>query len=240
MTTFKCKCHWCGASLIRRKQTKAVRFHFCNRMCKGEFQKTAKPVTKEWLFEHYVTMGLDTTKIGHLVKRDPKSVWNWLKDFGIPIRRRGFGGPKENLFQKGMTSSFKGKKHSEKTKKLLSDLAKADGRVPFDPNVGPPFKGKRGAETPNWRGGITPERQAFYSSQEWAKIVPLVWKRDCATCQRCGKKNKKGERFTFDIHHIVGFQVVSLRAVLSNLVLLCEHCHYWVHSNANANREFIG
>jgi predicted HNH restriction endonuclease len=33
--------------------------------------------------------------------------------------------------------------------------------------------------------------------------------------------------------------VVELRAVATNLVLLCESCHDFIHSNANKNREFI-
>lgn len=97
--------------------------------------------------------------------------------------------------------------------------------------------GKRGAQVSNWKGGITPDRQSFYSSQEWAAVVPLVWKRDEATCQRCKQKQNGGP--TFHIHHIVSFQVVDLRAELSNLVLLCKDCHDWVHSSANINREFI-
>lgn len=97
--------------------------------------------------------------------------------------------------------------------------------------------GRAGQHNPNWKGGISPERAAFYSSQEWAAVVPLVWKRDKATCQRCKQKQNGGP--TFHIHHIVSFQVVELRAALANLVLLCKECHDWVHSSANVNREFI-
>jgi len=33
--------------------------------------------------------------------------------------------------------------------------------------------------------------------------------------------------------------VVETRCDINNLVLLCESCHYWVHSSANTNKEFI-
>ena len=40
-------------------------------------------------------------------------------------------------------------------------------------------------------------------------------------------------------HHVASFAVVELRMEVSNLVLLCEPCHYWVHGADNTLREFI-
>ncbi len=97
--------------------------------------------------------------------------------------------------------------------------------------------GKTGAENPNWRGGITPERQALYSSEEWATVVVKVWKRDEATCQRCREHKTAG--MEFHIHHIKGFACVELRTYTPNLVLLCDKCHHFVHSKANTEKEFI-
>lgn len=102
-----------------------------------------------------------------------------------------------------------------------------------------PMYGKRGKDSTNWKGGSTPERQAFYSSIEWRAVVPLVWKRDNATCQRCGHRHYYKDTVHFCIHHIVSFRVKEMRTELSNLVLLCTSCHLWVHSKANVNREFI-
>lgn len=97
--------------------------------------------------------------------------------------------------------------------------------------------GRIGEDNPHWQGGITPERQALYASQEWAKVVKEVWKRDNARCQRC--QELKSAQVEFHIHHIKGFACVELRTVLSNLVLLCRGCHNFVHSKANTAREFI-
>ena len=99
--------------------------------------------------------------------------------------------------------------------------------------------GKRGALTPGWKGGCTPERQAFYASAEWSAVSRFVWGRDCATCRRCGHKQKNGER-AIDIHHIISFAEASSRAEPSNLVLLCRPCHRFVHSRKNAGWEFLG
>lgn len=232
------KCHFCEADLVRREfPTRKPLLHFCNNVCKGEYQRTQKPVTRDWLVEHYIVKEMDCTQIAAIVKRDPKSVWNWLIDLGIPTRPRGSN--QKVLFKKGERSGFSGRIHSDETKKRLSELAKADGRVPYDPKVGSYMKGKKGSETTNWKGGITAERQAFYGSREWKLVAVQVWARDNASCQRCGKKKEKSDKLSFDIHHIVSFACVELRADLSNLILLCETCHYWVHSRENTNREFI-
>lgn len=230
------ECAMCGA-VISRKPTKSGR-SYCDNKCKAEWQRTQKPVDKEWLIQRYVVEELDTTQIAKLVSRDPKSVWNWLVGYGIPTRERGYGS-KKHWIKPGAVSWLKGKTLSEEMKKRLSEIAKADGRLPFGPKVGPPYKGKRGAEIPSWKGGVTPERQAFYSSIEWKASVKAVWKRDNATCQKCGRHKGDDRSVSFDLHHIVSFACVELRSEISNLVLLCEPCHYWVHSSGNVGRLFI-
>lgn len=96
--------------------------------------------------------------------------------------------------------------------------------------------GRRGENNPNWKGGCTPERQDFYSSEEWKRVARLVKKRDGRTCQRCGAS---GPDAKLEIHHIVRFAVVKLRAEPTNLVMLCDPCHVFVHSRNNTKKEFI-
>jgi hypothetical protein len=208
---------------------------FCSRDCKSEFQRRAKPVTRDWLYQKYVIEGLDCTQIARIVSRDSKSVWNWLKGFGIPTRPRG--SDKRQHFKKGEPNAFQGRRHTAETRRRLSEIAKADGRVPFDPKIGPPYRGKKGAGTSNWKGGITPERQAFYATEEWRAVACEVYSRDKNTCQRCLRKRKSREKF--HIHHIVSFECKELRAVASNLILLCRDCHLWVHSKKNADKRYI-
>jgi hypothetical protein len=97
--------------------------------------------------------------------------------------------------------------------------------------------GKTGEQNPHWRGGCTPERQGLYCSEEWAKACVEVWKRDKATCQRCGASSQDT---VFHIHHIVPFSIKELRTEPANLVLLCAECHWFVHSRENLAGEFIG
>ena len=100
-----------------------------------------------------------------------------------------------------------------------------------------PMWNKYGELNPNWKGGVTPERQLFYMGDDWKKACSEVWKRDNATCQRCG--TKKNTDIPFHIHHIKSFQDVELMADVNNLVLLCEACHQWVHSRGNKNNDYI-
>jgi len=97
--------------------------------------------------------------------------------------------------------------------------------------------GRTGEDSSNWKGGITPERQSFYSSELWKKTKRSVWKRDGGICQRCGKRYDGSERF--DIHHIISFCIEEKRADKNNLLVLCNTCHRWTHSKKNKNGEFL-
>lgn len=100
-----------------------------------------------------------------------------------------------------------------------------------------PMWNRKGELNPNWKGGASPERQAFYSSREWKKACSTVWKRDNATCQRCLLKHS-GD-IPFHIHHIVSFTNKKLRANIMNLILVCEICHHFIHSRKNINNEYL-
>jgi len=232
-------CKFCGDSFIHPKNNPGI---YCSRKCKSEWQRTQKPVTRDWLIQKYVTDGMDCPAIARIVGRDPKSVWNWLKDLDIPTRPRGSSYASQPQFAfwiHGLPSPMTGRSHTPEFRARMSALCKATGRVPYDPAVGSYMKGRSGAQSTNWKGGITPQRQALYASPEWKAAVKAVWKRDDATCQRCMIRKNKARDTPFDIHHIVGFACKELRSEVSNLVLLCEPCHYWVHSSENVNRDFI-
>lgn len=100
-----------------------------------------------------------------------------------------------------------------------------------------PMWNMKGELNPNWAGGVSPERQEFYASIEWKNACSAVWKRDKATCQRCKMKRKSD--IPFHIHHITSFSNREIRADTSNLVLLCEVCHHFVHSRKNKEREYL-
>ena len=100
-----------------------------------------------------------------------------------------------------------------------------------------PMYGRIGEQSPNWKGGITPERQAFYRTTEWRKVSKAVRLRDQDTCQNCGipaPRSHKGH-----IHHIVPFdESVDLRADLNNLIVLCAKCHNQTHEHRDSEGRF--
>lgn len=102
-----------------------------------------------------------------------------------------------------------------------------------------PMWNRRGELNPGWQGGVTPERQAFYTSTEWRSACSFVWKRDKATCQRCGLTRQDDPAHPLHIHHIKPFRFKKLRADPANLVLVCETCHWFIHSKRNKDREFL-
>ena len=96
-----------------------------------------------------------------------------------------------------------------------------------------------GERNPQWKGGITPEHDAFYSSSEWKEYCRIVWARDRATCQRCGAKYSE-DQLLYQVHHIGSrAKFPELRTSVDNLVLLCRPCHRFVHSRANTAHEFV-
>ena len=231
-----CKCTYCG-SLLTRYQSKSGTY-FCNNKCKAEYQRLQKPITKEELYNLYIEQGLSANKIAKIVHRDSKRVWEWLKEYDIPTRPRGTDYGQQ--FHKGEPSRFKGKHHSEEAKEKFRQARIKDGHVPYLIK-GIHWLHASGRKPASWKGGVTPERQIMYSSDKWKRCVKEVWRRDNATCQRCGKQYNLTDRSQhFHIHHMYSFaNYPYLRMNPDNLVLLCPDCHRFVHSKENIEHEFI-
>lgn len=192
---------------------------------------------KDWLYDLYVIQKKSCVDIGIIEKKDPKTIWSWIKKYGIETRKRG-ADSSPGTFVKGHKKGV-GRKHTEETKEKIRQARKKDGHVPYLKD-GIHWLKHKNAVSPNYKGGLTPERQSFYSSIEWVDLVKQVWSRDNATCQNCGKHhNEAANRGTFHIHHIISFQIRENRSELSNLILLCDKCHRWVHSTKNINKKYI-
>lgn len=102
-----------------------------------------------------------------------------------------------------------------------------------------PMWNRLGELNPRWKGGVTADRQAFYAGREWKIACSEVWRRDKATCQRCGLKHAEDTGIPFHVHHVVSFASKKLRAHAPNLLLVCEPCHWWIHSRKNVDREYL-
>jgi len=240
-------CSFCSKELKRQTWNyhagRRIDNFFCDNDCKGSWQKKQrenKGFNKEWLENEYIVNKKSSNQIAREIGRDPKRIWEWIKDYGIETRPRGNGYGQG--FKKGGISPFLGMTHTEKAKSDQREKRLNDGRVPYlkDGVHWMSHPDHKYSKPASWRGGVSPDRQAFYSTEEWANAVKKVWARDKAICQRCSKKhNNIGIRGTFHIHHIISFMHKEYRSKHENLILVCKQCHLWIHSKKNENKEFI-
>src|SRR5690606_2414531 len=84
---------------------------------------------KNWLYKEYITKKRTANEIAKDENRDPKTIWSWLKKFGIPTRTRG-GDSSSGSFKKG-ESIWNGRKHKESTKEKIRQARLKDGHVPY-------------------------------------------------------------------------------------------------------------
>lgn len=228
-------CKQCPKEIVRRGKRVG---QFCSVQCKADWQKTQKPVTKEWLEQKYLIEKLSTYDIADLVNRNPKRVYDWLIDYEIPTRPRGLNlaGKDNYMHQPNAINPFQDKQHTDETKRILS--IKASVPKPWLRGKKNGMHGRNGKNNPNYIDGSSPERQRLYATSEWKELIRQVYKRDNYKCTRCKSTNKKGHRL--HAHHIKSWAGHSeLRFNLSNIITLCELCHNWVHSLANTEKKYL-
>jgi hypothetical protein len=82
-----------------------------------------------------------------------------------------------------------------------------------------PMHGRTGILNPNWKGGLTPARQAIYAKSEMKQAVQAVYKRD-RYCRLCNAKDP------LEVHHIDPFSQSPLLVMdIGNMIVLCSKCH---------------
>lgn len=102
-----------------------------------------------------------------------------------------------------------------------------------------PMHGRTGAANPRYVDGSSPERQRTYSRFEGRQFLQAVRCRDDFRCQRCMVRNPGGPR-DLHVHHLKPWAGnPALRFAMDNVITLCRKCHNWVHSRANADREYL-
>ena len=169
--------------------------------------------------------------------RERKSFWDkdWLYNEYV-VKKRSSGDIAKDFAVTDASILFWLNKHGIKKR----DVSQArECKIWGSSGSDNPMWNRKGELNPRWKGGVTPERQSFYVGQEWKDACSRVWKRDGATCQRCALQKKDSPDVPFHIHHIVSFSDKDLRAEPSNLLLVCEPCHLWIHSKKNKNNEYI-
>lgn len=193
---------------------------------------------RDWLSKKYTDEGLSTYDIAKIVKRDPKRIYEKLRDFGIPTRPRGENlKGADNFMQSGKPNPFAGHSHTAETRAVLSE--KASVPKPYLRGARNGMFGRTGLSNPHFIDGSSPERQRLYASSKWHEIIRFVYQRDGSKCRRCGE-SKKGKR-GLHTHHIKSWDSnKALRFDPSNIVTLCRKCHEWIHSKKNTTGDFLG
>lgn len=98
--------------------------------------------------------------------------------------------------------------------------------------------GRCGADNPRWIDGSSPERQTMYARSFWKELAKTVLERDGYKCLRCKCAHSGGNKL--HAHHIKPWAGnPKSRFLLSNIVTVCQKCHNWIHSKANANNEYL-
>jgi len=111
------------------------------------------------------------------------------------------------LARKNQVPGMQGKKHTLKTIKKMSQC-------------------KKGSKNPFWRGGVSKERDRYYSSYKYRIWREKVFTRDNWTCQKCNTRNGNGVEVYLQAHHIKPFyKFKELVYIVSNGITLCKKCH---------------
>jgi hypothetical protein len=138
---------------------------------------------------------------------------------------------------KGKVSTFKGKKHTEETKRRASEMKKGskspmegkhhtlEARMKISQMLRE--RGAKGINCHSYKDGLTAERRGIRFSFEYKRWRFDVFFRDKFICQHCGD-NKGGN---LNAHHIKSFaEYPELRFEINNGITLCEECHKKEHA----------
>jgi hypothetical protein len=90
-----------------------------------------------------------------------------------------------------------------------------------------------GANSPSWKGGITPENARVRTSREMKAWRKAVFQRDDFTCRECSTRG--GD---MNAHHVKPFCThPELRFEIDNGLTVCEPCHRDIHRGWRADKR---
>lgn len=150
----------------------------------------------------------------------PKGVYKRVIGVNCGLPNQGFqkGNRTKSQFKKGHKGYkyWLGKTLSKKIRKKIS-LSQKGTKKPWVAEINK----KRGKESRNWKGGITPLIKKIRNSSKMKKWRKVVFERDNFTCQICGERG-----CYLEVHHLKRFSdYPGLRFNIDNGIALCRFCH---------------
>jgi hypothetical protein len=92
--------------------------------------------------------------------------------------------------------------------------------------LGVPRPDLGGENSPNWKGGITPDNARIRHSIQYRAWRTSVFERDDYRCFDYGARSGNGKRVILEAHHIFSFALFPrLRLAIENGITLCHDCH---------------
>lgn len=160
-------------------------------------------------------IGLHTEKTKKKISESLKGNVPWNK-----------GKKLSNEHKRKLSLSRSGQKHSEESKKKMSEMKNFYGKKHSNDTIKKMRKNNTGKNNPNWKGGISCEPYC----QVWAdkEYKDSIKERDGYKCLN-PECNKKSDRLL--LHHI---NYIKKDCRPTNLITICQSCN----SKANYNRKW--
>lgn len=167
------------------------------------------------------------------------------------------------VYKRIIKAGMFGKKHSDKTKALISKnnariwlgqkrpghteetkmkirTARKSQIISIATRFKMSLSAKKGNDNNMWKGGVTPTHEKIRKSMEYKLWRDSVFKRDNYTCVSCGKKNGMGKTVKLNADHIKPFAIFpELRFSIQNGRTLCVNCHQSVTKAQHKNCLFV-
>ncbi len=188
--------------------------------CGKKFTKRINESLKDWEYRHKFCSRSCSAKYKNLGEktRFKEGHKSWLSG------TKGLIGLNSGSFKKGHKTWNKRRKWTKEERQKIAD--------------GLPVR--MGKDSPNWRGGTTKLGTRIRSLKKYREWRSEVFKRDNWTCQKCGRRRKKGDRVIIHANHLKPFYKIlaenKIKTVqdalkcdelwdISNGETLCIFCH---------------